>query len=238
MDVRENLKYNILIFQICGLWKVQNHQNYYRIYSVIFFGTVLFLFPLSLAINLFYVDLIEDFISHSFTTLNLFGLSIKATVVIFKQNQIDLLMCSLSNVKFRSEIPRQDLLFRKTRDDCQNLVRLIATLFVSTVVCIAIVSIFLAPEERIWSSTRLIPIESLHHPAIYNGGLILQVLSNIMACIAVANTDTYGVALMIILRSLFHVTGKQLRRVGRHASHTENERDLIDICVQYEKLLR
>lgn len=238
MDVRENLKYNIQIFRLCGLWDVQNHQTCYRNYSILFFGFVLFLFPLSLAVNLFYVDSIDDFISHSFVTFNVLGLSVKATVVIFRKNQIDLLLRSLSNVKFRSEIPRQDLLFRKIRDDCQNLVRIISILFVCTIVGIAIVSIFLAPEERIWPSTRLIPIESLHHPAIYNGVLIFQVFSNIFAGLAVANIDTYGVALMIILRSLFHVIGKQLQRVGRHASNIENERDLIDICTQYEKLLR
>lgn len=238
MDVGQSLKYNILIFKICGLWEVKSHKNCYRTYSILFVATIFFIFPASLAMNLFFVDSVDDIIKHSFLAINIAMLSMKAIALLRQRSHLKLLICTLEEIEFHSQISKNDSLFEYTQRDCKNLVRAFVCCYLSTMLCVAVLAVFSAPEDRFWSSTLLIPVESFHHPAIYYGGLIYQMCSTACVCFVAASLDTFGVALMHISRCLFHALGNHLQNAGRHGSNKENERDLINICEQYEKMIR
>lgn len=238
MDITENLKYNIDIFKIGGLLEMEDHPSMFRIYSISLFTIFMIIFPVSLAINVFYVDTVEAVIKHSFVTISVWMVSVKALVVILNRIRIKELMRLMNDINLGSKDSEYNVMFRKTRDECQRLITAFLVTFMTTCTCLTIVTILAVPAERVWPSTILFPIESLHHPVIYNTVLIFQALSNGEIGIVLAALDSYGIALMHSLRSLLHILGIRLRQMGLRTLSIDNERELIALCKEYEKLLR
>lgn len=238
MDISKNLKYHINIFKTCGFWEMESYPSIFRIYSVSLFTILLIIFPASLILNIFYVDTIEAVIRHSFITVSACTVSIKALVVILKRHRIKELMQIMKDIDLGSQHLERDSMLRKTCGDCQRLICAILIGFMATFTSLVIQTILSIPEERMWPSTTFIPIESLHHPVIYNAVLIYQALANAVMGIMGSALDTYSVVLMHSLRCLLHILGIRLRQIGHRIPSIDDERELIAVCKEYEKFLR
>lgn len=237
MDITENLKNHINIFKLGGLWEMEDHPSIFPIYSISFFTAFRIIFPVTLTINMCYADSVEAVIKYSFVTISVWMASVKALVVLLNRHRIKELMRIMSDIDLGSQ-DLDNFMFRKTRDECQRLLSAFLGMFMPTYICLAIVTILIAPADRVWPSTILMPIELLHHPVIYNTVLIYQALSNAENGIALCALDSYGIALMHSLRSLLQILGTRIRQTGLRTLSIDNERQLIALCKEYEKLLR
>lgn len=226
MDICENLKFNIFVFKIFGFWNKNN-----SLWKHFFFIAVCVLFPISLAIVVPYVDTLDTLLDHLLNTVSLFMVSIKAFNVIVRQKEFEELFQSMDSINQSVNHVEFNSFYQQTKNLGHKIVKGFLTFYAMTWMNLVVETIFSSPEERIWSSTYLIPIDVLHQPIIYYGILLYQGVSNILMALICATVDTYAIIFMRGLECAIDIVRLRLRSM-----HFTRKHEFIDICEDLKRI--
>lgn len=237
-----DMKPQVFMFRITGIWPSQDDSLAYTILTTVCFGLWGFAFPLSLIINVFYADAIEDVMDSLFISATCLNTTFRAAVVYSQRSNIRRL--------FRIHV---DLMRNCDRDGNQmfrNVVHLNVNVFrfllcfYSAACGIIIPQVALCKRENgIWPSTSRMPYAFANKQWVYLSALLFQILCSYGIIFWTAVGDAYPVALMNM--TCGHVTHlkMRLRNLGAKYSKQMNRdrefyTDLIECCKHYEACLR
>lgn len=115
--------------------------------------------------------------------------------------------------------------------------------FLAPWLCIAIQVAVSEPKNRLLPSTYLYPIDALHRPAIYIGGIIFQAISSCIQDILDMALDTYAAALIDVVDGHIEMLSGRFSLLGtitngRIKGPSEHQATLIDVCKKYISILR
>lgn len=240
----DSLKYHILSFRVCGLWRIENGSRLYDCWSAIFLTVVAFGFPFSQLMCFIFVDSVNGFVEQLLLTSTTIIAALKGFNIFVRKRKLAKLFEILNGMD--DEVAIEPTKYRQVFDPLRKFFSIMSVMFLCTYgmawVILAVQVIFSTPEKRAgWSSTYLYPSEYLHKPSIYVSGLFYQGASNFILCTADAAFDTFPVILLNILVGHIDVLKIQLQEIdtsGRFKQDSTQYKALVCVCENYQKIVR
>lgn len=244
MISQEMFKWHIRSFKLCGLWPPQGGSKLYSVYVILFSIAFNIIFPITEIVCVFFVDSVEQVVDHMILRITIILIVIKSFIVLATKNRF----AEILNIM-------KELDESVTTDESQEIFLpilkrsnfMISFYFYDYVICyiISLLQVIVSPpEQRIWSSTYLYPIELLHHPAIYLGVIVFQGIAHFEQVTICPALDTYGAALMDAVSGHVQVLSHRLSALGNSDTDTDtsnphnHQAELIKLCKKYNSILR
>lgn len=242
MDSLKALKYHFKTFQVAGVWPSKNeHQDFllYRIWTVVIFLTLGFLFPISQILNIFFANSIIEMVDRSVITSSVVVVVVKGMALYTTRKGLNDFFETIKGLE--SEIYDESHITKmnKTIKIGHQLYFSYLYPYISTCVILIIQTIYSKPESRMWSSTYAYPFEWAQRTDIYVGGLFVHGFANTCIVIFAVAADTYGVILIQILSTHIDILQEHLKCLGnaRELSTVGHFNQLISHCKKYESIL-
>lgn len=241
MNSRKVLKWHIRVFKFCALWPPEDEALLYNCYTIIFSIAVNFGFPISQLICVLYVDSINAIVDHLVITSTVVMAVIKGLNVLAKKRTFVKLLRLMKEMDQSVTNEEEISIFYPIFRDSHRVLLIFFINYISSWSCVAMQVIMSTPDHRLWSSTFLYPVEFLHHPAIYVGGIFFQAISNLLLVFVDIVVDTYGASLLHVLGGHLDVLGNHLRSLGHvngKKGAVEQKAELIELCKKYILIIR
>lgn len=239
-------KWHIRIFTACGLLSSETSSAYYTYYSISISILSYILFPLSSIFCVFFLDSVDAIVGNLLITSTNVMLAIKGFNMLLKQKMFAELLKILKKLDesvSQAEYQRIFLpIFKRT-----NRLLLFFIIFYGFSWISEAHQVIVSPKaERMWSSTYYYPVEILHRPFIYFGGIIFQAVTAFHQVTVALTVDTFCAPLIDVANGHVKVLKERMGNLG--FTLTEQKRKLKDfhqekltlvkLCETYILILR
>lgn len=236
MNSQTAITYHIRAFKVCGMWLLGNSSLLYRLWSFIYSLFVCIIFPISAVICVFFADSVEVFVDHLFISSTFIMAAIKGFNVFVKLKTFSQLFQLMSELDETITPEEHQKIFLPIFKQSNGLFLFFCGNYGASWLFILFQVLASSPEKRMWSSTYLYPIEFLHHPTIYMGGIVFQGIANFLLVIFGIALDSYPASLLHVLSGHISVLGNRMSNIAdckkRHDSFGEKQ-ELITNCKRY-----
>lgn len=242
MNSKVNIKYHLFFFKTLGLWpNLENGSVFYKIWSFMFCTFLYFGLPASHLVCVLFVGSVELIVDNLVLTSTVIMASIKAFNVLAQKRKFDQLLETLQKMDCEIIDPVSEEKLKKITKESHLIYFVFILIFSGAYINCLTQALASPPEQRIWSSTYLIPSDFLHRPKIYIGVLVYQIIANWFLCTLSVSLDTYGAILLHTLAGHVDALGYRLHKLGndgnRRLSNADNKLELVKICKNYVNLL-
>lgn len=240
MNSRKVLKWHIRVFKICGFWLPEDESTLYNFYTIIFSILVFVGLSTSQLISVFYLDSINAIVDHLILTSTNIMMSIKAFNLLYKRKVFAKLLQLMKQMDNTVSDDEEKSIFRPLFIDSDRMLLIFLIDYAFSWIFVAIQVIMSPPKTRIWSSTFFYPVEILHRPNIYIGGILFQAISTIFLIIFSVAGDSYGASLLHILGGHLNVLGSHIRNFGKNElrfTAIDRKAELVNIYKKYISII-
>lgn len=244
MDSQKALKWHIAVFKVTGLLSPEKPSNIYSYYSITVSILSFILFPLSALSCVFFLDSIDSIVENLILTSSSIMLAVKGFNLLIKQRVFVELLNTLKKLDVSVTQNEFQRIFLPKVGRSNRLLLLFGLLCMLNWFCVALQVIVLPMEERMWLSTLLYPIEILHHPIIYVGGVVFQCLASLHQVSVACAVDTYCTPLIDTINGHYKVLGERLSVLGCSLANRKSKDclpeklTLVDLCEKYIVILK
>lgn len=234
---------HVFVLRITGLWPMPRHDSpwYYRLTIAIFLLTGL-IYPVSLTVNIFFANTIEEAMDHVFLSSTVWLTAIKAAVVYWRRDSIhDLFRIHVGLLK--SATSNTDTYETVIRNNVRVHLAM-ATLYHLTSFVFVVQSCFSQREDSLWPSTLHFPYAFAQKRSVYWIVLVYQMICGQSITVWVAVQDAFFIALIGTVCHHVAQLKQRLRHLGGGRVDSNNDRDLlfykglVECCRHYEACLR
>lgn len=230
MDSKVVIQPVIRNFRYLGVWPSLKHPTISKLWSSIMFILVGVIYPLSVAMNLLFIDSMNEFADVSYILSSIVLAILKGYFVFGKNGQLRRLLGIMDAIDAKILTKRHRDAHEEKLKTCRILYRIFVFLYLSAFAFIAFQTAFASKERRIWASTGHLPFGWSQNSYIYVGGIYFQGITNFAACFLGVNLDVYGIIFSNILLGYIRVLGDKLRGMKGAT--------IVDCCKFYEDVLR
>lgn len=235
-DVPLGFRSQVFVMRVTGIWPTTNDSPWYKWLTIGFFFIVGFLAPLTLFVNVFYSNNIQEAIEHSFVALNFWATAIKAGVSLWRRNnlrhifriQANLMNASGSNVQRNDQVARMNYLVHIG----------FTVLYCSTMSGAVIQATLSKPEDAIFPSTAPLPYGFARRRSVYLAVLVYQILGGYGIIIWAGIKDSLFFAFINTVCGHVAQLKERLQSLGTDGDDMTFYRDLVECCKCYEDCIR
>lgn len=239
-DIPSGLRSHVFIMRVTGIWPTANDTRRYNWLTIGIFIVFGLLSSLSLFVNLFFVNTIEEVTTHLFISLSCAICTFKAAIIYWQRDSIRELFGV--HAALSSDVICNDRYNRIVRLNYR-----VHGLFA----CLYCCSVSLFIVQSIYSDTAdsLIPANThwsygfLQHRAVFWIVFVYQVLCIFFNAICHSMEDSFYIALIQILCCHLTELKERLKALGTESMRIESRnslfyKNLIECCERYENCLR
>lgn len=229
-------KSHVFVMLVIGEWPMVDDSRWYKWLTIAFFTSVGILYPLSMFVNLFFVNSMREVIETLFISFTCCATAIKAAIIYWRRDIIQELfhihedrLCGLrSNVVNNYQVARMNL----------RVHTILTFLYHSSIYSGLIQIMVLEPEKCFCTSTSRFPYEFAQQRTVYSAVLVYQLLNGLGAIIWVAMQDALAFAFINTVCGHVAQLKERLQRLGRENDDWLFYKNLAECCQYYEDCLR
>lgn len=237
-DIPPGFQSHVFVMRVTGAWPTTDDSRWYQCWTIAYFLNVGIFSLLSIVVNIFYANSLEEAMNHTFVSLTCWTNTFKACILYKRRNSIyelfDIHERFLRTVNGRSATANYRIV-------CVNVRAHIAltTLYFVWWMFVVAQIVFAEPENRALPSTRNLPYAYAKHSTVYLSVLVYQIACDMGHCISASMADTFYIALMNTICGHVAELKVRLRALGNNGDgDLQFIKDMIDCCKRYEDCLR
>lgn len=237
-----DMKPQIFVLYVTGFWPPKKKSFLYDMLSFIYFVFIGVVFPLTLFLNIFFAESIDEAMNYLFISITCWNSAFKAAVIYSQRENIRKLFHMHADM-LRGGSSESDRHFDQIARTNVNMYKYFQILYCSAWIAKVIQTVLSKPENRVWASTSHMPYKFAQNHTVYISGLLYQITCGLVIVIWTAVEDTYTIALMTM--ACGHVTQLKARSkiLGtKYPAGVDRDRyfymEVIDCCKRYVSCLR
>lgn len=238
MDSREIIGFQLKVFKISGIWPEKKFSFLYFTYSIVI-GIFLYYFHVLFKLSsLLFINSIGEFTDISLLASAVAVITTKCVVLQIKRPIFNKLLDLIHEMDKKIHISEQQKflapLLKKT-----VLVNKISNICVySSWFTLMIQIIIQTPQERVYKSTSLFPIEALQRHSIYIAGLFYEAIANFTLVPVFVAINFFAYYLICILVCHIQILCERFRSFGENGKLTSQKQELVNIFKMYDNISR
>lgn len=238
-DIPHGFRSQVLLMRVTGAWPTTDNSFLYKCLTIAFFSFVGIFFPLSLPMNILFIDFkIDDALQHSFASMPAFAATFKVVVIYWRLDNIRAffrLHTAMLSRGGRRDAAANDQVARMNI----RIHAVLTLLYVLYALSAVVQNTFAQPADKIIVSTMNLPYDFARSRAVYVSGLMFQIVCSVCACMLVALEDSLFIPMINTVCCHLIQLKERLRLLGTSgAGDVRFYSDLIDCCKRYEDCLR
>lgn len=239
MDTRKVLNWHLKILRVLGLWPEPDDSIGYSIRSIVL-GLFLFMsYPLFQFACVFFVNSVDDAVVILLLSSTMVTTVMKVYIVKSNRGTFADLLTLMQEMDQTISFSEHELFFVPIFQQCKLMFITFCSICYSSWVLLVLQTIVSPPESRLYLSTYLYPIEVLHLPIIYYGGLIYEAASNSIFIAVTQAVDLFGPSLLHVLGGNIDILCKRLQFYGTKKRNLHQQKtELVQLCRMYLRIIR
>lgn len=235
MSSQELLKWHIRIFKLCALLPPEKPSTLHRFHLISFCIFIYIAFPLSELTSALFVKSTAAVVDRLILTSSNVLVATKSFNLLFKRKRFTEIL-RINNKLEETALQKERLnILSPIFKQSDFIFWFFGINYFGCWVFVFLQVLISGPELRIWSSTYFYPVEILHHPLIYFGGIVFQDIASFFHMSSIA-LDTYGASLIATLTGHITILCQRFQTMGhstdRGAKYHEKQ-ELIGLCERY-----
>lgn len=216
------MRYHVMVWKVCGLWKLPGDPLWYRAYCTVLYTIFYVLYPLCIALQLMFTNSFDEMID-ILLILPTACAGMKGCFVIAKRSELRQLFVLMEQMDDFVKDPEHQQMVEMQIRESMTLVKVLSVFYYSTVVSSFMVA-FLAEERRfMWQSYY--PFDYQHNLGIYYFFLLFQCVASFLVSFIYSSLDLYGSALYKVLGAHIDILGLKFKVLGKAKSTWNNALD-------------
>lgn len=239
--VPDGMRMFIFELRVLGFWPTPTDSRLYTWTTMALFVLFGFLFPLTMVVNVFFVNSVTEVMDHMFYSVSLYSSTYKLSVTYSNRENIRELFRTHAALSYG--VGYNDVHDKRTARMNIIIHTVFMCLYIACCIGFLLQTAFSPPEESVFASTLLYPSDFMHRRAMYLSLLLFQCTGNVISTVWAALNDSFYIALMNMACS--HVTDLKYRLNilgARYAANVDRNaiyyKDLMDCCKRYEECSR
>lgn len=237
-QVTENVplgfRLQIFLRRVMGLWPMADDSRWYKWLTISFFLLVAIIFPITIFVNIFYANSIDDAMEQCFISLTCIVNTLKAGVVYWRLHSVrelfqihaKLLRGGEYGAKIHNRIARSNI----------RIHLIISFLYMSSW-CNNVVQVVFFDSEKPSMYTARLSIAN-NNRSVYYSVLIYQIVMGFGDTLWVAMEDTFPVVLINTACGHIRQLKERLRYLGSEGDDLLFYKGVVECCECYENCLR
>lgn len=235
-DIPAGFRSYIFVMRVTGLWPTANDFWWYKWLSVTYFLFAGLLNPITLFVNIFYVNSVLDIVMHVNTSLTSWIITMRMGVLYWRNDSIREIFSIHSRLS--RSAGRNPAQYDRIARLNYRLHVILTSFFMLIVVAAVIQTIDVKPEDGIIPSSSLYPFEVSNHRVLYVTLLVYQIWGGTV--VTMSNVvDALNIAVINVLCDYLNELKLGLTMLGSECAAGEDRdtqfyRDLRKCCIDYE----
>lgn len=238
-DIPRGFRSYVLVMRVAGFWPTAGDLRSYKWHTIAFYVLLGMLFPLSMCVNVIFVNSIDEIMERFFYLSAICIVTYKSCIIYWR--------CDNIRELFRihgSLLPEHTQHHDRVAHINKRVHFLLTLLYFMTWIAFVSQSLYTRDKSALLPSTTLLPYEFARRPAIFSSVLGYQILSCFLYSVWVASMeDSFYVALINANCGQVAELKERLMKLGTEIDGDEDRdlrfyRELLGCCKRYHECLR